>query len=87
MRGHQYTAADGSYRLATVVPGLYPGRTRHIHVKAQLPSGPVLTTQLYFPGEARNSGDGIFNPALLLAGYRDADGGRVGTFNFVLHSG
>jgi hypothetical protein len=23
LRGHQYTASDGSYRLATVVPALY----------------------------------------------------------------
>ena len=49
LRGHQFTDADGRYRLETVVPGLYPGRTRHIHVKVQSKGGPVLTTQLYFP--------------------------------------
>ncbi len=48
-RGHQFTGADGSFSLTTIVPGLYPGRTRHIHVKAQAPGGRILTTQLYFP--------------------------------------
>jgi protocatechuate 3,4-dioxygenase beta subunit len=84
LRGHQFTAADGSYRLSTIVPGLYTGRTRHIHVKAQRPNGPVLTTQLYFPGEARNARDSIFNEALQLHGYRDQDGGKTGWFSFVL---
>ena len=48
LRGHQFTDASGAFRLETVVPGLYPGRTRHIHVKVQAPSEPVLTTQLFF---------------------------------------
>ena len=37
LRGHQYTDENGNYTLTTVVPGLYPGRTRHIHVKVQAP--------------------------------------------------
>src|SRR3954466_6044397 len=41
LRGHQFTSADGRFRLSTVVPGLYPGRTRHIHVKVQRPRGRV----------------------------------------------
>ena len=56
----------GNYTLETVVPGLYPGRTRHIHVKVQAPNGPVLTTQLYFPNEPRNATDGIFDATLVL---------------------
>ena len=51
LRGHQFTDAEGRYPLQTIVPGLYPGRTRHIHVKVQAPNGPILTTQLYFPNE------------------------------------
>jgi len=66
LRGHQFTDADGRYAFETIVPGLYPGRTRHFHVKFQAANRPVLTTQLYFPGEPRNESDGIFNPALLL---------------------
>ena len=65
------------------MPGLYPGRTRHIHVKVQAPNGPILTTQLYFPNEARNATDGIFSSALLM-NVQDASGGRTGTFDFVL---
>jgi protocatechuate 3,4-dioxygenase beta subunit len=85
LRGHQFTAADGRYELQTIVPGLYPGRTRHIHVKVQAPSGPVLTTQLYFPGEPRNASDGIYNSALLLE-LKDVAGGQAGTFTFVVRT-
>jgi hypothetical protein len=65
-RGHQYADARGRYRLETVVPGLYPGRTRHFHVKVQAPHGKVVTTQLYFPGEPRNARDGLFRSDLLM---------------------
>ena len=41
LRGHQYTDANGSYTLTTIVPGLYTGRTEHIHVKVQAPNGPM----------------------------------------------
>ena len=83
LRGHQFTDAQGRYRLDSIVPGLYPGRTRHIHVKVQAPGKPVLTTQIYFPGEARNQRDRIFHPDLVMktAAARD---GRAGLFNFVL---
>ncbi|AQS68638.1 carbohydrate-binding protein [Streptomyces pactum] len=83
LRGHQFTDATGAFTLRTIVPGLYPGRTRHIHVKAQAPGEPVLTTQLYFPGEPRNSTDALFDPALLM-NVRGAGGGREGSFDFVL---
>ena len=63
LRGHEFTDAQGRYRLTTVYPGLYTGRTRHIHVKVEPPGGRALTTQLYFPGESRNTSDGIFTPA------------------------
>ena len=66
LRGHQFTGADGRYAFETIVPGLYPGRTRHFHLKFQAPDQPVLTTQFYFPGEPGNERDGIFDPALLL---------------------
>jgi protocatechuate 3,4-dioxygenase beta subunit len=83
LRGHLFTDADGRYRLETIVPGLYPGRTRHYHLKVQAPRGRVLTTQLFFPGEPRNNRDGIFDPDLLLA-VNDTKDGKQGHFNFVL---
>jgi protocatechuate 3,4-dioxygenase beta subunit len=86
LRGHQFSDAEGAWRLETVVPGLYTGRTRHIHVKVQAPDGPVLTTQLYFPGEPANDRDGIFRPELLLADVRDRGDTRQASFTFVLET-
>ncbi len=83
LRGHQFTDGTGAYRLETIVPGLYPARTRHIHVKVQAPGQPVLTTQLYFPDEPRNASDGIFDPALLIE-MGDTDATQIGSFRFVL---
>lgn len=83
LRGHQFTDKNGVYSLETIMPGLYPGRTRHIHVKVQAPGGRVLTTQLYIPGEPRNQNDGIFNRSLVME-MRKTAGGTVGIFNFVL---
>lgn len=83
-RGHQFTDARGRYSLLTVLPGLYPGRTKHIHVKVQAPRKPVLTTQLFFPGVAGNRSDGIYTPECLIDGWKLVNGRRVGRFDFVL---
>ena len=83
LRGHQFTDRRGRYRLDTIVPALYTGRTRHIHVKAQRSGGEVLTTQLYFPGEPANQSDPIFDAALLM-NVRRAGTARRATFTFVL---
>ena len=66
------------------MPGLYPGRTRHIHVKVQAPRRPALTTQLFFPGVAGNRSDGIFTSELPDQRLKLANGRRVGRFDFVL---
>jgi protocatechuate 3,4-dioxygenase beta subunit len=88
LRGHQFTDEAGRYFLESVVPGLYPGRTRHFHVKVQAPNRPVLTTQLYFPDEPRNQRDGIFHPALLLTDVQDTvDRSKLARFDFVLDIG
>ncbi len=81
LRGHQYTDAAGRYRFETVAPAPYVGRTRHFHVKVQAAAGPVLTTQLYFPGEPGNVRDGLFRKELLLALSPDA---ASGGFDFVV---
>jgi len=83
LRGHQLTDIAGQYRLETVVPGQYSGRTRHIHVNVAAPNGALLTTQLYLPGEARNSDDRIFDERLTVA-IKDTLDGKLATFNFVL---
>jgi protocatechuate 3,4-dioxygenase beta subunit len=84
LRGHQFTDANGRYRLETIMPGLYPGRTRHIHVRVQASNRPVLTTQLYFPGEAGNQRDGIYNRALELE-MQGSGSNQSGSFDFVLN--
>jgi protocatechuate 3,4-dioxygenase beta subunit len=83
-RGHQFTDTRGRYTLQTVVPGLYPGRTKHIHVKVQAPSEPVLTTQLFFPRVAQNRSDGIYTAECLVSNWRLARGRRYARFDFVL---
>jgi protocatechuate 3,4-dioxygenase beta subunit len=83
LRGHQFTDAEGRYAFDTIVPALYPGRTRHFHLKVQAPGGDILTTQLYFPGEPGNESDRIFNPALLMR-MSAGDGAETGRYDFVL---
>jgi protocatechuate 3,4-dioxygenase beta subunit len=83
LRGHQFADAEGRYRFRTVVPAVYPGRTRHLHVKVQPKGGRILTTQLYFPGEAENRRDGLFRKELLIRTAKNA-GWLAGRFDFVL---
>ena len=85
LRGHLTTDSAGRYSLQTIVPGDYASRTQHIHVKVEAPGRPVLTTQLYFPGSARNQQDPLFHPELLMQ-VVDAAGGKAATFDFVLSS-
>jgi len=67
LRGHQRADAQGGVRFHTVMPANYGGRTRHFHVRIFRPGGGrLLTTQLYFPDEAANADDGIFDPQLVL---------------------
>jgi protocatechuate 3,4-dioxygenase beta subunit len=82
-RGHLFSDADGAYTIATIVPGIYEGRTRHIHVRVQPPSRAILTTQLYFPREKANAWDGLFDRALLMHTAADA-ALLTATFDFVL---
>src|SRR5437870_2125176 len=79
-RGHQFTDAEGRYRLETIVPAVYPGRTRHIHVKLQPPGGRILTTQLYFPDEPENQRDGLFRTELVMRMGERSEG----AFDFVV---
>jgi protocatechuate 3,4-dioxygenase beta subunit len=84
LRGHQFTDSAGRYTLQTILPGLYTGRTRHIHLKTQAPNAPILTTQLYFPADAaRNARDGIYSPELLMDIQEGVDG-QLGRFDFVV---
>jgi protocatechuate 3,4-dioxygenase beta subunit len=84
LRGHVLSDADGRFVFRTIVPGLYPGRTRHYHVKIQAPGqSSILTTQFYFPDEKRNRSDGLFRPDLVMQ-IAKADHALLARFDVVL---
>jgi protocatechuate 3,4-dioxygenase beta subunit len=87
-RGHQHADAQGRYRLETIVPAQYPGRTRHIHVKVQAPGKRILTTQLYFPGDPGNARDFLYRPELEMkkAGGGPASSDGEASFDFVVEA-
>ena len=80
-RGHQFSDAEGRFRLETIVPAQYPGRTRHLHVKVQAPGRRVLTTQVYFPGDPGNARDGLYRVDLAMR-----KTGGEGRFDFVVEA-
>jgi protocatechuate 3,4-dioxygenase beta subunit len=56
LRGYQRTDRNGTVTFRTIVPGWYPGRTTHIHLRARSkyndassPRDGTNTTQLFFP--------------------------------------
>jgi protocatechuate 3,4-dioxygenase beta subunit len=86
MRGHQYTDKEGRYHLETVRPYEYMFRAAHVHVKVQAnPYSPILTSQLFFPGEAKNATDPLFEK-LTVMDVKDVDGGQKATFDFVVET-
>src|SRR5262249_13166389 len=82
-RGHASADAPGRHRFRTIQPGLYPGRTRHYHVKVQAPGQRLLTTQLYFPDEPANARDDFFHRELLMR-VAEPGPGVAARFDFVI---
>ena len=56
---------------------------RHYHVKVQAPGQRLLTTQLYFPGEAFNARDGFFYRELLMK-VAGPGPGMAARFDFII---
>jgi protocatechuate 3,4-dioxygenase beta subunit len=83
LRGWQLTDANGAYRLETVIPGLYPGRTEHIHFKVTA-NGRTYTSQLFFPGVSQNASDSIYSSQMLVK-LSTATSPVSGTFTFVVN--
>jgi len=83
-RGHLFTDGEGRYRFRTIMPALYPSRTRHYHFKVQAPEQPVLTTQLYFPDEPANRRDVLFRRDLVMR-VTEAPAALNARFDFVLN--
>lgn len=85
LRGHQFTDTNGKYTLETVIPGEYPGRTPHVHVKIRASeTSPVITSQLFMPGEPKNQSDSIFDESLVMY-VTEGVNGKAATFNFVVN--
>jgi protocatechuate 3,4-dioxygenase beta subunit len=68
-------ASDGTFRVKTIKPPPYSGRTPHIHFIVA-GGGTRLTTQMFFEGEALNERDGLYR-------YLSADDRRASTGRWV----
>jgi protocatechuate 3,4-dioxygenase, beta subunit len=67
--------SDGTFRIKTIKPPPYSGRTPHIHFIVA-GAGTRLTTQMFFEGEAGNERDGLYR-------YLSADDRRASTGRYV----
>ncbi len=92
-QGYGRAIADdaGRYGFRTIRPGLYPGRTPHIHLRAASADGRIdLTTQAYLPDSPQNAGDMLLrrlpaeSRALLMMRLAPIDGGQRAAFDIVL---
>ena len=85
-RGRTYTDEKGRYRFRTIIPALYPGRTRHYHVNVAAGGKLLLTTQLYFPDEPGNRRDSLFRKELLMRVDKDSnkESAMAARFDFVI---
>jgi len=84
LRGYQLTDAQGRYSLTTVIPGQYPGRTEHIHLKVTPPAGSTITSQLYFPGAPGNEQDRFYVASMEISINAETDAGMSATYNLLL---
>ena len=92
--GESVTTGDGSYSFRTILPGQYEPRPRHIHLKIKDGQEELLTSQIYFQGDASLEADGLFLSSgnesiyliMALAAGSDTDGNPVlvGEHNIVL---
>ena len=86
-RGTLHTAADGTWRVDTIVPGRYLDgdryRPAHVHVKLAAPGHRPLTTQLYFEGDPYHDGDRFIVDSLVMRP-RVRGGVMACRFDFVL---
>ena len=90
LRGYVLTDATGRYQFTTVYPGYYPGRTRHLHIRASADGFGGVTTQIIVPAMP---GDGTTPDTDMIAQalpppnfvtFSDQNGIHSGTFDFFL---
>jgi protocatechuate 3,4-dioxygenase beta subunit len=84
LQGYTVTNERGGYQMEAIVPACYePRQARHIHVKVQGVGRP-LTTQLYFSDDEQRAKDRHFLPELEVQVDDAPEGGKRGTFDFVV---
>ncbi len=84
LRGHEFTDANGRYRLETIVPGQHGKEAPHLHVKVQPAGKPGLTTRLFLPDQALNRTDAQFREELVMK-VSGGPAGKTATFDIVLN--
>ena len=78
---------DGACGQLISAAGWHAWRPAHIHLKVSAPGYQLITSQLYFPGDAHNADDiaSAVKPELILEVREREDGpGRVTTYDFRL---
>jgi protocatechuate 3,4-dioxygenase beta subunit len=86
LRGKIVTDKDGKYLLDTIYPARLHGegnitRPSHIHVMVGVPGQPIITTQVYFEGQPRDS---AVKDSLITKPLTDANGTKIANFDFVI---
>ncbi|MGA9842647.1 MAG: hypothetical protein WBQ25_10060 [Nitrososphaeraceae archaeon] len=87
LRGKIVTDRDGNYVLYTVYPARIDAgeagitRPSHIHVIVGVPSQPLITTQVYFENQPKDS---ALKDSLIAIPMTAANGTKISHFNFVV---
>jgi len=86
LRGKVVTDKDGNYVLNTVYPVRLQGPNEmthpsHIHVIVGVPGQPLITTQVYFENQPKDSG---LKDSLIAIPVTAANGTKIAHFNFVV---
>jgi protocatechuate 3,4-dioxygenase beta subunit len=86
LRSKVVTDKDGNYVLNTVYPVRLQGpnemtRPSHIHVIVGVPGQPLITTQVYFENQPKDS---LLKDSLIALPVTAANGTKIAHFNFVV---
>jgi protocatechuate 3,4-dioxygenase beta subunit len=93
LRGYVLADGSGAYAFATIYPGHYRGRTRHIHVRASAEDYGSVTTQIIVPSRP---GDGTtpesdfiarFLPPANFVTFSEENGVQTASFDFFIPPG
>lgn len=84
LRGRQLTDAEGRFHVETIVPGNAAGRARHLGFHVNVPGKADFWTEVFFPDDPKNAGDGRFRKELAMKMVQAPKGRQAGIFDVVL---